>query len=358
MGFYKEDYQVLDFLKESGYIKEGASVIECASQDLKEDRDGVSLEVANQRHSPMPIYQEYGFKTYQCIDMDGGHNALKFDLGLDLAKEYNFQEQFDLVTCRESGHWIFDQKQLFTNLHNLCKQNGIIVWRSPLAGGFAQSFYTYNFESILKLAFVNDYLLLGGFITENFYFRQGGGFGLKRKVAELIEGSNATEFTQFIEKYMDRKDSWRHLLIEDGYPVVMPTLIFLKQGNKPFKVPLFYYDNYEKIVTRNAKNVLQNCFPKVKFGNIAIFGAGYNGGLAYNFAKASGLNVSCVIDDIQKGVASFCKHGEMIVSFDEFVKSYQSECDFILVGPWQKGSIEGRGGLNVPTYTINLRWFI
>ena len=50
--------------------------------------------------------------------------------------------------------------------------------------------------------------------------------------------------------------------------------------------------------------------------------------------------------------------GGIIVSFDEFVKNYQSQCDFILVGPWQKGEIEGREGLKIPVFKLDMRWFV
>ena len=46
------------------------------------------------------------------------------------------------------------------------------------------------------------------------------------------------------------------------------------------------------------------------------------------------------------------------MSFDEFVKHYQSQCDFILVGPCQKGEIEGREGLKIPVFKLDMRWFV
>ncbi|WP_297814304.1 hypothetical protein [uncultured Helicobacter sp.] len=46
------------------------------------------------------------------------------------------------------------------------------------------------------------------------------------------------------------------------------------------------------------------------------------------------------------------------MSFDEFVKNYQSQCDFVLVGPCQKGKIEEREGLKIPVCKLDMRWFV
>lgn len=40
MGFYQCDFAILDFLRSSGWLKKGMSVLEFGSQDLKEDRNG------------------------------------------------------------------------------------------------------------------------------------------------------------------------------------------------------------------------------------------------------------------------------------------------------------------------------
>lgn len=162
MGFYKEDYQQIEFLLENGYVKKGFNVVECGSQDLTENREGQSIHNSKERKSAKIVYENYGASHYECIDLEGYHNAHRFDLGKDLKKEYGYEKQFDVVTCKDIGHWVFNQEMLFTNLHNLCKKDGVIIWRSPLGGGFAQGCYSYHHYKILQLAFANNYLLLGG----------------------------------------------------------------------------------------------------------------------------------------------------------------------------------------------------
>lgn len=359
MGFYKEDYEILEYLLNNGHIKKGFDVCEFGSQDLCEDREGKRILISNARVSPKGLYAEYGANNYCCMDLEGYHNAYRFDLGKDLKTEYGFDRTFDLVTCKDVGHWVFNQEQMWTNLHNLCKKNGIIVWRSPFGGGFAQGCYAYHHYKVLQLVFANNYLLLGGYITEYLHAVTSGKFDCyDRKTAEKIKMHNGADFLDAVEEYMGREGSWRYLPLKQGLPSVSFTLMFLKQDDAPFNPPLFYFAEPEETIKRNVKSVLQNCFPKVKFGNIAIFGAGRAGRVANEFAKEANLDVACVIDDFQTGTANFCGGGGIIVSFDEFVKSYQSQCDFILIGPCQAGEIEGREGLSIPVCKLDFRWFV
>lgn len=48
----------------------------------------------------------------------------------------------------------------------------------------------------------------------------------------------------------------------------------------------------------------------------------------------------------------------MIVSYRDFIEKYQSECDFILVGPCQNGKVEDREGLKIPVFKLDMRWFV
>ena len=359
MGFYKEDYEIIESLLESGRLKKGFKVCEFGAQDLCEDRNGERILNANNRISPKGVYESYGAKEYCCIDLERYHNALNFDLGKDFKTEYGFDKKFDLVTCKDVGHWVFNQEIMWNNLHTLCKKGGVIIWRSPFGGGFAQGCYAYHHYKVLQLVFFNNYLLLGGYITEYLHDVTNGKFdNFDKKPAEKLKMRNGADFIDAVEEYMGREGCWRYLPLKQGLPSVSFELMFLKQEDTPFNLPLTYYDEPERTITRNAKSVAQNCCPKISKNKVAIFGAARAGGVANEFAKASGLNVACVIDDVQTGTANFCAGGGIIVSFDEFVKHYQSQCDFILVGPCQKGEIEGREGLKIPVFKLDMRWFV
>ncbi|MCH5322898.1 MAG: hypothetical protein J1E31_04880 [Helicobacter sp.] len=340
MGFFKEDYEIIEFLLERNYLNKGFEVVECGSQDLVENREGQRVLDSKNRQSTKSIYESYGSKSYCCMDLEGYHNAFKFDLGKDLKQEYGFCKTFDLVTCKDIGHWIFDQKQLFTNLHNLCKKGGIIVWRSPIGGGFAQGCFAYHHYKILQLAFANNYLLLGGYITEYLHGTISGKFdSLDRKTAEKIKMRNGGDFIDAVEEYIGREGSWRYLPLTQGLPSVSPTLMFLKQDDKPFIPPLFYFAPPEETIKRNAKSVLQNCFPKVKSNKIAIFGSERAGKIAKIFAQECDLEIVCFIDDFKEGKVENIP----VIRYDSFISdNMQQDLDFILIGPHQSG-----GGLLV-----------
>lgn len=356
MGFYKEDYKQVEFLIKKGFLKKGFDVVECGSQDLLEDEKGNVIHDENHRKSSKIAYEKYNCGAYECIDLEGYHKAHRFDLGKDLSSDYGYTKQFDLVTCKDIGHWIFNQERLFANLHKLCKKGGVIIWRSPLGGGFAQGCYAYHHYKILQLVFANNYLLLteGCYITEYLHATSFGRYSsFDRKEAEILKMSNAGEFVVAVEEYMGRKDSWRYLPLEKGLPSISPTLLFIKQEDQKFNPPLFYYASNEEVIKRNAKSVLQNCFPAILKGQIAIFGAAYAGKLAKIFADECGVQVACFIDDYKGGGVY---EGKPIVSVEEFLEKWQKQCDFVLVGPSQKGEIASRVKIAVcPLYTY---WFV
>lgn len=199
MGFYKIDYEILDFLKADGMKCE--KVLEFGSQDIKQDREGNDY---TQRVSTESIYKDYGFNAYKCIDMDGGHNALLFDLGNDLQKCYGFNEKFNLVTIKEIGHWIFDQKTLFTNIHNAVEDEGYIIWRSPIVGGYSAGCFAYMPNKILQLGFCNNYLYKGAWIYEqlpdgsihNIYeFNRNSAYGFLEELKQYVADKKSLHFS-------------------------------------------------------------------------------------------------------------------------------------------------------------------
>lgn len=58
--------------------------------------------------TPEVMYKSLGFTVYKCIDADGRHDALMFDLNHDISREYHFLEQFDLVTNHGTAEHVFD----------------------------------------------------------------------------------------------------------------------------------------------------------------------------------------------------------------------------------------------------------
>ncbi|MDE6978194.1 MAG: class I SAM-dependent methyltransferase, partial [Helicobacter sp.] len=286
MGFYQCDFAILDFLRSSGWLKKGMSVLEFGSQDLKEDRNG-NVCGGGARISAKCVYDDYGFGRYVCIDLDGGHDCLQFDLGLSLQEHYHFNDTFDLVTVKDIGHWIFDQKMLFSNIHNALKVGGCFVWRSPIAGGFGTGCFTYLPKKLLQLGFCNHYLYKTAWVFEQLS-GYGGKFGSWEQSEATYLGNSAATFLDNLQSYLERDCSWRMRPIRDGLPIIRITAVFQKLRDSPFVAPTFPYAPLHVCVCRNAQAVLHNCLPPASKGKIAIFGAKEAGKLAHAFAKAAG----------------------------------------------------------------------
>jgi hypothetical protein len=145
-------------------------VIELGSQDLHPKQDDVagllSRLVGRPRNpdtviTPEVMYKSLGFTVYKCIDTDGRHNALMFDLNHDISREYQFLEQFDLVTNHGTTEHVFDQCRVFQNIHNLCAANGVIFHEVPFQRWLNHGLYNYQPTFFYDLASANHYDLLG-----------------------------------------------------------------------------------------------------------------------------------------------------------------------------------------------------
>lgn len=162
--------QLIASLYKHGVLSNRRSVIEIGAQDLFPKQDDVanllSRLVGLQRDPDILITSEYlynslGFTVYKCIDADGRHNALRFDLNACLVREYNFSETFDVVTNLGTTEHVFDQCRVFNNIHDLCGHNGIMIHEVPFQKYLNHGFYNYQPDFFFDLASTNHYEVVG-----------------------------------------------------------------------------------------------------------------------------------------------------------------------------------------------------
>lgn len=162
--------QLIASLYKHGVLSNRRSVIEIGAQDLFPKQDDVanllSRLVGLQRNPDTVItsdflYKSLGFTMYKCIDADGRHNALKFDLNACLVEDYKFLEKFDLVTNLGTTEHVFDQCRVFKNIHDLCANNGIMIHEVPFQKYLNHGFYNYQPTFFYDLASANHYELVG-----------------------------------------------------------------------------------------------------------------------------------------------------------------------------------------------------
>lgn len=174
MGYGRESLNLTLSLWQDGLFRNFESVVELGSQDLKLPPEELNLvfnkvlgksPLTGQNYTPGDFYKGLGFKRYNCIDADGQHNALIFDLNKDIASEYDFHQTFDLVTNHGTSEHCFDQANVFRNIHNLCAAGGIMIHGLPFQGYLNHGFYNYQPAFYRALALANNYKLIGLYLN-------------------------------------------------------------------------------------------------------------------------------------------------------------------------------------------------
>ncbi len=178
MGIGRQVLNLTLSLFKDQQFKDFKSVVELGSQDIH----GVSgFEVAtvmNQALGVLPpqdadsidaewFYKKLGFEKYKCIDMDGRHNALAFNLNEDISLKYGFKEKFDLVTDHGTTEHCFDQFNVFRNAHNLCAKGGIMIHGLPFQGHINHGLFQYQPALFDALAAANNYQIIGIYLNIN-----------------------------------------------------------------------------------------------------------------------------------------------------------------------------------------------
>jgi len=190
------------------------------SLNLKANEDEIYSHIEKKRISSKILWKKLGLKESVFIDADGVHDSLSYDLNLDIKQEYNFDKKFDVVTNFGTTEHVFNQYQVFKNIHNLCKKDGIIIHSLPIQGAWEHGMYNYHPNFFFALADKNNYKIEY--------------FGIRHKdlqnynIVELKE----PEIKPFLKEI-------------NAYDTMGSVVILRKQDNEEFKIPLqSRYDKY------------------------------------------------------------------------------------------------------------------
>ena len=143
-------------------------MIELGNQTLKpkdeesEPTPNKSYRVMNYDRIPAKIYFSSIGIDHTSIDTNGNDGALPLDLADPKTSErYN---NFDIVTNFGTSEHVYDQYEVWRNIHNFCKQGGVICSALPATHYWYKhaSCYAWHDETFFKgLAILNDYEILG-----------------------------------------------------------------------------------------------------------------------------------------------------------------------------------------------------
>ena len=183
------------------------------------------------------FYKLLGFDEYLAIDLNTKMNAVRMDLNYCLHKKYDFQKQFDLVINNGTGEHLFNQYQLFDNIHNLCSPGGIMLNILPFYPNINHGFFNYSPVLFRDLAYANGYTPaffgLAELYTHNYKeFNPFGEVATERKgrpfsipFRKYIRGVRFSA----IEKFLFHYSKMGHVYIVSA---------FIKSADNPFKMPL------------------------------------------------------------------------------------------------------------------------
>lgn len=146
----------------------GLSVIELGAQDLcaaPEVVDHILAQggvgtVSGAIVTARALYERLGYSRYECIDATDLHGARIFDLNCNVAQEYGFTDQFDVVTNLGTAEHCFNQYEVFRNIHEMCKVGGYIIHAAPCAGNVNHGFFNYHPRFFADLAAANKYRIV------------------------------------------------------------------------------------------------------------------------------------------------------------------------------------------------------
>ncbi len=176
MGINLEYMTLLQILRQD-HLLAGNSVLELGAQDISADFSDMAKHArrfAGMENVPEKIktarelYKIFGYADYQAIDATGEHGAHVFDLNTDIKTRYAFTTQFDLVTNLGTIEHCFNVAQAFENMHNICREGGIMVHAFPSSGNANHGFYNMQPRLFALMAQANNYDILDYFFTVDY----------------------------------------------------------------------------------------------------------------------------------------------------------------------------------------------
>jgi len=108
-------------------------------------------------HTAKELFNHFGFNDIS-IDLNGKDGALPLDLGKPIKK---FRGKFDVLINGGTTEHVDNQYICWKNIHNLCKENALVVSVVPLNGNMINhKSWRYSLKFFNDLADVNKYKVL------------------------------------------------------------------------------------------------------------------------------------------------------------------------------------------------------
>lgn len=130
--------------------------------------------------------EKYGLAEY--TDMDFNDSAdIKIDFGIPLPEKYH--GKFDIVLDGGTSEHIFDIANVFKNMHDLLRPEGIFIHMSPYTW-MEHGFYNFNAKFFHFLDKANSYMPM----VEGFYFQHSNDHNLSGIQISKLHGEQSENF--------------------------------------------------------------------------------------------------------------------------------------------------------------------
>lgn len=231
------------------------TVVDLGNQTLKVGADatakivkivgaGKRAEALSTAGTTEDFYKALGFASYEAIDVNSKLGSLVMDLNCDLVRQYGFQQQFDLVVNNGTGEHIFDQKTVFTNMHNLCKLQGLMVHVMPFQFWLNHGFYNFQPKAYFDVATANYYEIIRMAIGE----RNGEEVELNKDAWRTRNPRNdGKPLPSLTYKGTSSLVEALRSLLDRGFRNIMVVAVLRKTREDSFRVPMDgrYLDDIE-----------------------------------------------------------------------------------------------------------------
>ncbi len=186
------------------------------------------VEIGNQTFvgegNTKDYYVSLGADSYIAIDVNERLDAVICDLNYPL-NNFLKRRKASLVTNNGTSEHLFNQAQVFENIHKLCDTDGLMLHILPLTPWINHGFYNYNPIFFRDLSRVNGYKILFYWIADRWGEKIEVG---SDEFGELFKDKNPKVLLDWID--------W--IYKPEGFHEVFNVVCFQKIYPKKFEYPL------------------------------------------------------------------------------------------------------------------------
>jgi hypothetical protein len=170
MGINLESVLLLHELAKKGLLAKGR-VLELGLQDMFIPSEKLSKLLNTERSitSSSELFSFFGFENHLSIDGHKTANCYPLDLNYEIDSEILTKLKSELVTNFGTSEHIFNQMNVFRNIHNFCTKEGVMIHAVPILGNAQHGYFNYQPRMFFEMAAANNYGILAMYLAPNYW---------------------------------------------------------------------------------------------------------------------------------------------------------------------------------------------